>query len=82
MDERILNLLDRLRKMTIDPGEIHICPICGGKLHVKFGSYERRGKSLLGVQVSCETCDVEMAVDYVQSPPEWLKAANIKDEPS
>ena len=65
-------LLDRLRKAKTYPGEIHACPICGGHLHVHFESYTRDDKSLLGIHAFCESCNATIAIDYAQSPPEWL----------
>jgi hypothetical protein len=75
MDEaKIINeLLDRLIKNTTDPGEIHVCPICNGKLHVWFGGYKRGEESLFGATVECEACGIQMAVDYGMPPPSWVK---------
>lgn len=66
-------LLDRLSKATTDPGEIHVCPVCGGDLHVRFEPYIRDGKSFLGLHAFCESCDAAIATDYAQLPPEWLQ---------
>jgi len=41
-DEKSINeLLDNLIKSSADPGEVHVCPICNGKIHV--GSEVIRG---------------------------------------
>jgi predicted RNA-binding Zn-ribbon protein involved in translation (DUF1610 family) len=66
-------LLNRLSKAPSNPGEIHVCPECGGRLHVRIGTYTRQGKSLLGISASCESCGAAMAIDYARWTPEWLK---------
>jgi hypothetical protein len=69
----IYKLLDNLIKYSSVPGEIHVCPICNGKLHVWFGGYKRGEKNLFGATVSCESCEIQIAVDYAVSPPSWVK---------
>jgi ssDNA-binding Zn-finger/Zn-ribbon topoisomerase 1 len=69
----IQELLDKLIKSDSDPGEIHICPICEGELHVWFGAYKRGNMSLFGVTVKCKSCGFQMAVDYGVPPPQWAK---------
>ncbi len=65
-------LLDKLIKSDSDPGEIHICPICGGEIHVWFGAYKRFERKF-GVTVDCKSCGIKMAVDYAISPPPWIQ---------
>ena len=81
-DKLIYELLDNLIKYTIDPGEIHICPICNGEIHFWFGGYKRGEESLLGAIARCESCGIQMAFDYSISPPSWVKTNYAKsDEP-
>ena len=73
-DEKSINeLLDNLIKSSADPGEVHACPICNGKIHVWFGSYKRGEESLFGATVRCESCGIQMALDYAIPPPSWVK---------
>jgi hypothetical protein len=75
-EAKLINeLLDSLIKYTTDPGEIHVCPICNGELHVWFGGYKRFEESLFGVQIKCDACGIQMAVDY-GIPPSWVKTNN------
>jgi hypothetical protein len=71
-DKLIDELIDKLIKSPTDPGEIHICPICNGKIHILFGAYKRGEESLLGVLVKCESCGVQMATDYTMPQSPWL----------
>jgi hypothetical protein len=71
-DKLIDELLDNLIKSDTDPGEIHICPICEGELHVWFGAYKRLDESLFGATVECKLCGIQMATDYAIPPPSWL----------
>jgi len=81
-DKLIYELLDNLIKYTIDPGEIHICPICNGEIHVWYGGYKRGEERLFGAIVRCESCGIQMALDYSISPPSWVKTNYAKsDEP-
>ena len=71
--DKLEQLLHRLCTATTDPGEVHVCPLCNGRLYVRFELYTRGDKNMLGLQASCESCDAAMAVDcYVQPPPKWL----------
>ena len=74
MDKRIDDLMHRLIIEANDPGEINTCPICDGILHVRFESYARHGKDLVGVNIFCEKCKINIASDYsVEHLPAWLK---------
>jgi hypothetical protein len=48
-------LTDLLNRDTY-PGEIHVCPLCSGRLHVSMSDYVQtsRGKRM-GVSMECET---------------------------
>jgi hypothetical protein len=70
-DKKLLRLIDHLMKATSDPGEVHECPICGGKLHVHFDLYLRGDRRIGGVQVWCEGCEVAIAIDSATIPV-WL----------
>jgi hypothetical protein len=72
-DKLIDELLDNLMKSRTDPGEIHVCPICNGKIHVWFAGYKRGEESLFGAQVKCESYDIQIAVDYGVPPPSWVE---------
>ena len=73
MDNRIDNLVHRLINTTNDPGEIHICPICGGVLHVKFSAYVRHRKKMIGVNIWCDKCKIDIMSDYkVENAPPWI----------
>jgi hypothetical protein len=72
-DEKIDDLLDNLIRSPIDPGELHICPICDGRIHVWFGGYRRGEERLFGATVKCESCEIQMAVDYAVPPPSWVR---------
>lgn len=73
-DRLIYEFMDSLINSTTDPGEIHNCPICNGKIRVGFGAYKRGDEILFGAQIKCESCGIQMAFDYAVPPPPWLKA--------
>ena len=79
-DKLIHEFLDKLIKSTTDPGEIHACPICNGKIHVWFAGYKRYEESLFGIQVKCDSCGIQMALDYGVPPPAWVKTNYIKTD--
>jgi len=74
-DDLIYELIDKLIQSPANPGEIQICPICNGTLHVWFTAYKRGKEMLFGVQIRCDSCDIDMALDYGAPPPPWLKAS-------
>jgi len=63
-----------------DPGEIHVCPVCGGRAHFRFRTYLRRTKRMVGVHAWCESCHNEMAMDFLSPIPGWAQTESI--EPS
>lgn len=67
-------LLDNLIRSSTPPEEIQVCPICGGKLHIRFGAYKRLGEDLFGANLDCESCSIGMAIDYAGPLPNWLKS--------
>jgi len=70
MTELVANLLTR----TDDPGDVHICPICGGILHTQFEPYKRNRRDLLGVIVKCDHCGISVGIDFDGSDlPSWLE---------
>jgi DNA-directed RNA polymerase subunit M/transcription elongation factor TFIIS len=71
-DKLIYEFLDNLIKSPTYPAEIQTCPICGGKFHVWFGAYKRFEEDLFGVTVKCESCGINIAIDYGVAPPPWL----------
>ena len=74
MNDWIDDLVHRLLIETSDPGEIHTCPICNGVLHVRFESYVRHGKNLVGVNLFCEQCEINIVSDFpVEHLPIWIK---------
>jgi hypothetical protein len=67
-------LVDQLLQMDDNPGELHPCPLCGGKLHVSFELYSRGSRDMLGISVWCEGCDLAVATDGDGScAPQWLR---------
>lgn len=72
-DKLIYQFLGKLIKSPADPGELHICPICHGKIHVWFGGYRRGTETLFGATVKCESCGINMAIDYEGPPPSWVQ---------
>lgn len=74
--KKIFQLIDHLEEAATDPGETHICPICGGPLHVWFTPYMRGEKPMVGIQVFCESCDVMIAIDKIRPSSGWLTDFN------
>ena len=79
MDKDDINLFDRLLTDLInrdtDPGEIHVCPQCNGRLHVSISGYveTNRGKRL-GVSMRCDDCKASVSFKVGTIPP-WVKEA-------
>jgi hypothetical protein len=71
-DKLIYEFIDNLIQSPKYPDEIQVCPICGGKLQVRFGAYKRYDEDLFGVTLTCENCVLNMAIDYAVAPPPWL----------
>jgi hypothetical protein len=47
------------------PGQIHLCPICGQKLNIQAGQYQRSGMQMLGLTIECGACEQALALDYI-----------------
>ena len=71
-DHLVYEFVDKLIKSPTHPGEIHTYPICNGILHVWFGAYRRDIEILFGVQIKCDLCGIQMALDYGGPLPPWL----------
>lgn len=56
-----------------EPDELQQCPECGGQLHVRFEVYKSGDRRKLGVQVQCEDCQVDLAMDGVEPIPKWAR---------
>ena len=69
--EALKMLIEELMQSTTDPGEIHDCPVCGGRLHVHFDIYSRGNRKIVGVQGWCEECELAIAIDTANLPA-WL----------
>ncbi len=80
-DKKLFQLIDRLMKAPSDPGEIHICPVCGGRLHVHFDLYSRGDKKITGIQCWCEECELAMAIDTADLPV-WLSQNDTSPSPT
>lgn len=74
--EALEMLIAELMESTADPGEIHDCPVCGGKLHIHFDIYSRGNRKILGVQAWCEGCKLAIAIDSAELPV-WLSQDDV-----
>jgi hypothetical protein len=79
-----------------DPGEIHKCPNCSGKLHVRFGVLKSESRKVDGkpipsiwdnymyVHVHCDDCsEMDVILHMGEHFPPWVKvyyADNFGDE--
>jgi len=67
----ITDLLDR----KTDPGEIHVCPLCEGILHVKISGYTQVGQTKrFAAYVRCESCETRVIFE-LDTPSPWIKEA-------
>jgi len=67
-------MIEGLLKQRTAPGELHTCPECAGKLHLRFEVYSRGVKRLLGINAWCENCSLAVATDYTEKRiPTWLQ---------
>lgn len=74
MEDKLDKLVQKIIVEMTEPGEIHVCPICGGVLHVRFLPYERVDILLLEVNTFCESCEKNMFATYqVEKMPQWIK---------
>lgn len=75
----ISEFLDKLVKSEMDPGEIHVCPNCEGKLHVSIRVYTTPywGR-YLGVGAHCENCKTRSVSQRKYIPP-WAGESQYKN---
>ena len=85
MNKNELDLLrpliyDLIRRET-DPGEIHVCPICNGVLHVSITVYKETGREKeLNVGAHCENCETTGFFRFYEKHiPVWAKESKYKD---
>lgn len=94
--ERVRPLIYDLIRRETDPGEIHVCPNCNGKLHVsivkvtsneplKIFPGEPVEKSIwdnyLAVGLRCENCKVQAFLHFTEDHiPQWAKESEYKDK--
>ena len=93
--DRIRPLIYDLIKRETNPGEIHVCPNCNGRLHVsifkvisseplKIFPGEPVEKSMwdnyLTVGLHCENCKVQVFLHFTEAHiPTWAKESEYKD---
>jgi hypothetical protein len=66
-------LLQDLLDRKTDPGEIHVCPLCQGILHVRMSGYTQvRQTKRFAAYVRCENCKVSVIFE-LGDPPPWIK---------
>lgn len=54
VETKLVDWAQTLLRMENDPGEVHTCPVCGGKAHIEVEAYEAGGRKLVfkyGVRV-------------------------------
>lgn len=78
--ELMRRLLHRLAESDEDPGEIHSCIVCGGKLHVYFSQYMSRDRKMLGINAECDDCKIKLFIDTESSGRKWLKDPPSRSE--
>ena len=72
----IRNLITKLVRLETDPGEIHVCPLCKGILHVKMSGYTHKGQTKrFAAYVRCENCET-FIISELDTPPPWIKEAD------
>jgi hypothetical protein len=73
-------LIDDLIRRETDPGEIHVCPICKGRLHVSMQiltEFDLEKKKVLGIGIRCEDCKTTAFFQDGYIPP-WAKESEHK----
>jgi hypothetical protein len=72
-------LINDLIRREYDPGEIHICPNCRGKIHVSMQILTRvHPPRYLAVGARCENCKIEGYFQFSESKiPPWAKESEI-----
>lgn len=75
----LLPLLRQLLQSQADPGENHICPMCGQEIIISF-EYYIEIPSELDVSSDCRTCNI--AVFFKSDKiPKWVRAVSLLDLP-
>jgi len=76
---RVKTLIDQLKRKASKPGELHSCPVCGGRLHVRFDIYSREHREIIGIHAWCEDCDVAITIDSAELPAWALREQPYAD---
>lgn len=72
------SLVKDLISRDIDPGEIHVCPLCNGILHVSISGYAHGDQARrFAVYTRCENCKTSVIFELDNAPP-WVKEANFE----
>jgi ssDNA-binding Zn-finger/Zn-ribbon topoisomerase 1 len=70
--QRIRNLVNQLLAGDQPPSDYQECPNCGGRLDLRYEAYYRKDW-MLGIQVNCKQCMINLAMDRGAPIPEWAK---------
>lgn len=64
-----------------DPGEIHVCPNCKGKIHVSIQVLKHaHPPRYLAAGARCENCKIEGYFQFLESAiPPWAKESIINN---
>jgi hypothetical protein len=49
------------------PEQSYPCPVCGNRLIIHLGRYQRDTVKMLGVTVECKECNQAMAIDLAET---------------
>ena len=72
-DERKFHeLAETILASASAPDRLQVCPICGGKLVIRYEIYRRAGM-MLGLILECEGCGTGLAIDRGEPLPKWAK---------
>jgi len=65
-------LIQDLLSRNTNPGEIHVCPLCNGILHVRMSGYTQvRQTKRFAAYVHCENCETSVIFE-LDDPPPWI----------
>jgi C4-type Zn-finger protein len=77
--ELISKFVHELVMGEADPGEIHVCPSCKGRLHVSIRIHTNPyWGNYLGAGAHCENCKATIASQGSYIPP-WAKESEYKN---
>jgi len=65
-------MIRELFESDTDPGEVHVCPRCGGMFSVQFEQYARGERKLTGIRGWCKDCGTEIAIEMAGAP-KWVQ---------